>query len=184
MKHFGKLKMAAAVLACSAGMASAATVINPGDEVLSVGGIVTAGNGSSFQYDYQVSDDLFVREFALSAVGFNGGDDIEKIIASLTHGGGSSVTLEAMLNPDTDAGQGRVTFGGQFLNGMSFVSGDTFSILFRVADGKTTTSNVGVQTSFTAVDAPAPVPVPAAGALLLTALLSGGVVARRKKKAD
>ncbi|PZX13512.1 putative secreted protein [Palleronia aestuarii] len=181
MKHFTKIAATAVALSLSAGMASAVTTVNANDEVLSVGGVVTAGSGTSFQYDYQVSEDLFVREFALSAVGFNNGTDIEKIMASLIPGDGDSVMLDAAENTDTDAGAGRVTFGGAFLSGMSFQSGDTFSILFRVEDGSTTSSNVGVQASFTPVAAPTPVPVPAAGGLLLTALLAGGFAARRKK---
>lgn len=195
MNHFTKFAAAAAVLSFSAGMASAVTltdnvdfdptdgpqIIGANQDVRSTGGVINAAGGS-FKYDYQVSEDLFIRNFSLSVNGSNGGADINKLLGGF---GDMSQVVELMAQP-TNGGE-RVTFGGGILSGMAFTSGNTFSILFRVEDGQTLQSNVTPTVAFiteSPVTDAAPVPVPAAGGLLLTALAAGGFAARRKKKAD
>lgn len=57
------------------------------------------------------------------------------------------------------------------------------SFLFEVNDGGSVARKVGIELSFQQEEL-APIPLPATGGLLLADLAAGGVVARRKKKAD
>lgn len=171
------IKMAAAAAALSAfgTMASAVTTVNAGDDVIEQD-IVTAPDGS-VQFDFVADQDFSIPGFSLSAVGNSGGADISKIMVSFVPSNGDS-TLLTTSGTIGDAG-----FGGGTLTGFSVNEGDTWSILFEVADGQSVNRNVGVQVSFSP-DAIAPIPLPAAGGLLLAAVAAGGVVGRRKKKAD
>ena len=166
--------VAGALTVASLTGASAATTVTANENYISVGGVVNAPNGS-YQYDYVAGEDVTIDEFALSAVG-NTESDIESIQASFVPTTGETVVLEAISN-----GSSSVAFGGGFLSGLSLMAGESFSILFEVISGGMLASNVGVQVAFDTVDV-APVPVPAAGGLLVTALGAAGFAFRRRSK--
>ena len=163
--------LATAFTIASLSVASAATTIVANGNYIDVGGVVNAPNGT-FKYDYVAGGNLMVDEFALSAIA-NNASDIESIQASFVPTTGESVMLEL------DRGGNGAFGGGALLSGLTLAAGDAFSILFEVVGS--IKNNVGVQVSFSTSDI-APVPVPAAGALLLTALGAAGFVSRRRKK--
>lgn len=172
------IKMAAAAAAISAfgTMASAVTTVSAGEDIIEQG-LLTAPDGT-VQFDFVASGDFFIPGFGLSAIGNSGGADINKIMVSFI----PELAEPVMLSATGEIGNGQ-TFGGGLSTGFSVEDGDTFSVLFAVADGESVARNVGVQVAILP-EAIAPIPVPAAGGLLLAALAAGGVVARRKKKAD
>ena len=184
MNKIIKTAAAAAALSAFATMASAVTTVVstgerqffPSESLLASERILTAPDGF-VQFDFAAGEDLSIAEFDLAAVGNSGGADIDKIIVSFGSSDGESTLLT------TSGMTGSTALGGGTLAGFSVSEGDTWSILFRVADGQSLTRNVGVQVSFSP-EAIAPVPLPAAGGLLLAAVAAGGVVGRRKKKAD
>lgn len=165
-----KMTAAAAAFSMAGTAAFAVTDVSIGDDVIEQG-IVTAPDGS-VQFDFVANEDFTIPGFSLSAVGNSGGTDIGKISVSFVPSNGDD-TLLTTTGTIGDAG-----FGGGTLDGFNVAAGDTWSILFDVADGEEVARNVGVQLSFSPV---APIPLPAAGGLLLAALAAGGVVARRKK---
>lgn len=175
MNKVFKMAAAAAALSAFGTMASAVTTVNAGDDIIEQG-VVTAPDGS-VQFDFVAGEDFTIPGFSLSAVGNSGGADISKIMVSFVPDTGDS-TLLTTSGTIGDAG-----FGGGTLLGFSVNEGDTWSILFEVADGQSVARNVGVQVSFLPEEI-APIPLPAAGGLLLAAVAAGGVVGRRKKKAD
>lgn len=170
-----KIAAAAAALSAFATMASAVTTINAGDDIIEQG-IVTAPNGT-VQFDFVAGQDLTIPGFSLAAVGNSGGADIDKIMVSFVPENGKSTLL-------TSSGKiGDTAWGGGTMLGFSVNEGDSWSILFQVANGQSVKRDVGVELAFLP-EAVAPVPLPAAGVLLLAAVAAGGVVGRRKKKVD
>lgn len=161
----------AALAIASVTAASAATTITTNESYITTGGVVLPTNGS-YQYDYQALTDLSIANFALSAVGDS--DDITQLQAGFVPNNGANTVLVAFF-------AGSNVPGGGLLSGLTLSAGDTFSILFEVIAGGSLSKAVGVQVSFDTTP-PAPVPVPAAGVMLISALGAAGFAVRRKKK--
>lgn len=170
-----RIAVAAAALSAFGTTASAVTTVSAGADIIEQG-IVTAPDGS-VQFDFIAGQDLSISGFSLGAVGDSDGTDINKIMVGLAPSTGESALLT------TSGTIGEASFGGGTLLGFSVSEGDTWSILFQVANGESVARNVGVQLAFSP-EAVTPIPLPAAGSLLLGALVAGSVVVRRKKKAD
>lgn len=169
------MKMTAAAVALSAigTTASAVTTVSAGDDIIEQG-VISAPDGSA-QFDFVAGEDLTIPGFSLAAIGNSGGADINKITVSFMPPNDDSTLLTA------EGAIGNTGWGGGTLLGFSVSEGDTWSILFQVADGESLANNIGAHLAFSPVEITA-IPLPAGGSLLLAALAVGGVAAYRKKK--
>jgi hypothetical protein len=130
-----------------------------------------AAGGSGADFFFTIKDDLRINGISVSGSGTNGGTDIGN-------------TTFQIVNPDVGpAGYSLVgTFGttSSGLGGTDLVTdyevGDSFSVSFIT--NPTNAQPISYTVSFNT----SPVPVPAAGLLLMTAL-GGAAAMRRRKKA-
>lgn len=125
--------------------------------------------GSSVEFRFTALDELYIKEFSVSATGTNAEADIRDVrfgmVEPLT---GLFTTIESI---------GSVSAGISFIAGMKFDIGSIFSVIFE--DG--ITNDVAVTLSF-ATESVSPIPLPAAGFLLAPILLLGGVIGARRRK--
>ncbi|MEL7086886.1 MAG: VPLPA-CTERM sorting domain-containing protein, partial [Planctomycetota bacterium] len=149
--------------------AHAVTVVNIGDEivesqVLAVGGTVV--------FDFEVGpQDVKLIEFGLTGTGISGGSDVAAVTFTIT---GPDENTSAPQGFTTTFNFGTLSIAGTDLPDLNLLSGSKLSIKFL--DG--TVAPVDVKVAFDV----APIPLPAAGGMLLTGLAAAGFVARRKKK--
>lgn len=159
----------AAVMALGASVASAATVdvfvpTTPSNFTSSM----NVASGDSLVYTFTATEDTRVldRIFA-RATGTNAGLDVQNAMVGFN--GNLSPFDTVFTSPGAGAGDSNFA-------GFSVMLGDQFTFTFDNSNGA---DPLGTTLSFSNVAA---VPVPAAGLLLLTALIGGGVAARRKNK--
>jgi hypothetical protein len=172
---FNKIKglalAAGAAVALSAGSAAAVTVVDVGDNVLEQQLI---SPGGTVEFNFQATKALRVQDFIIQAIGSNAGADVLNLEVEVFGAGGNSLGVSGFGdNLSVNGSQGAGTI---FLQNQNLKGGETFSI--TVTDG--IQNNIGLQLVF---DAVAPIPLPAGGLLLGSALLAGGLVARRRKAA-
>lgn len=151
---------------------AAAATIAPGDN-FSTNFRLTEGGYVS--YSFVASEAMNVSQIAVAGTGFS-----DESLNSVTFGiVGSDVTYDFDL---IESGSQPDTFGAiGFINGFTANIGDTFALFFTKESGVNDASMaVSFQTS--ALEAPAPVPLPAAGGLLALALGGMGVAALRKRR--
>lgn len=171
--------MAASVVALAAmvgSVSAATTTFEIGDNELTANGddVLTntqlLGGGDSETIEFTALEDLFVLDFLLTGNGFNEGEDLMTVIFGVDRADGTRT--EDTFDEYRIRGSNAIAFGD--LEGFRLASGESFSFTYDYAGEK----NADVDMSFTT----SPIPVPAAGGLLLGALGLGGFVARRKKK--
>lgn len=179
-RHLAALAIAAGV-SVSAGAASAATAaaattsIEPGDDIFA---LAPLNPGSSVEYNFRAEEDLEIATFSVTANGFSGGSDIQNLTFGIRMQDGTerSTTFSQINRSD----RGSLANADAFFPGITLARNETFTFFF--ADGGNVNAReVIVDLVFEVTDI-APVPLPAAGGMLLTAVLGGGLVARRKKK--
>ncbi len=166
MSLLTKTFTAAAVAIALPAMAQAVTVTTD----------ISADQPYTFSYDlfpnttnefiFNVTEDLDIDGFALSGTGTNSGVDLSDVRF------GFALPADGKFTVIT---AGTIAAGFGFLEGGSFMAGDTFMIYFT--DG--VKNKVGTTLSFDTTS-PAAVPLPAAGGLLVLAI--GAVAAARRKK--
>ena len=169
----------------AAAMAAAALPVTAG-AVTVISGDITANESYSFaevlntgeqlRFDITAQEDVTVTSFSLSATGY--GTDL----ADVTFGFDGTPTNNSF---DTIIPGGEtISFAGDLIPGGSWQAGESFSVFVEDGIAGGLGDEVGITLSFaTAMEDMAPIPVPGAGALLLTALAGGAAVARRKKRA-
>lgn len=163
-----KIRTAALVAAMAVGAttASAATV----SETLSPSSFFTSAQnvaaGETFTYTFTASSPLRVLdELSAAATGTNG-DLRDNAQIGLNSG------LSSFASVTTTDGSARATSA---FAGFNLAKDESFTFTFDNTGGENV---IGTSLSFTT----APVPVPAAGLLLLTLMAGGGALARRKAK--
>jgi hypothetical protein len=175
---FDKFKFLAAAAVASvtltAGSAQAVTTVSVGDNILEQQ-ILQPGTTSVF--DFIALERLKVRDFILQATGFNAGQDVQNLIVEVTGALGTSLATLTFGGDGSIVVNGNQGAGTLSLVDQALDANDTFSI--SVTDG-VNQENVGLQLVFDATAAP--IPLPAGGVLLGSALLIGGVAARRRKE--
>ncbi len=175
MNYF-KTAAATAAIAIMPFAASAATVFTQdadlsADVGYSFSGTTSAGQ-SGGNFNFTVLEDFSINGFSLTASGTSSGTDIENTTYEITDPLDEESTFGFILTTGTSS------FGAAGVEGVTeFSAGDTFSVLFNTAPDAL--NPISYTVSFL-TEAPAPVPVPAAGLLLLTAL--GGTAAMRRRK--
>ena len=179
-----------ALLALSAGAVSAASFsFEQGDSSLSAGENVLLNTtltptDTSATQDFTAESDLRLSRFAVTGNGFSGGRDLIDVSFGYTQAGSTTskfftFTPEELAELDINDPVG----ARDSLPGFNVGTGDMFSVFANYGGGLDSV-DVDVAFSSTAVETPPnPIPVPAAGGLLLGALGLGGMIAR-KKKAD
>lgn len=158
--------------------------------VIAAPSIVTAATispgsnfGTSFQlteggyvsYSFTAAEALKVSEIAVAGTGFSNAS-LEGVAFGIV-GNDLSYSfdmIEAGSEPDTFAAIG-------FISGFTADIGETFAIYFTKNAGM---NNASMAVSFetSAIEAPAPVPLPAAGGMLALALSGMGLAALRKRR--
>jgi ABC-type glycerol-3-phosphate transport system substrate-binding protein len=179
LKRF-KALVAAAVAATlfSGGAALAATVVTAPTANIMAGNIVTSNqllnpNGNiQFQYTVQ-GGDLEIQGLQIQAIGSNSGTDVSNLDLTVTGLASTVGPFVPNLNVTGPIGSSFVELPDQVLS-----DGTVFTIF--VQDG--IVNAVSIQLSFATGDV-APIPLPAGGLLLGSALLMGGLAARRRKAA-
>ena len=155
-----------AAIVALAPMAASAVTVNAGDKVLEQG-IIPAGDGS-LTFSFDAGSDFNVNGFLVGGQGFNMGSDLQ--LVTFDGPGGTNYTFTSILT-----GPSGLSNGERFIPGFfSFDEGDTITFDFS---GNGNDDQVGIQVNFEAL----PVPLPAGGLLLLSALGAGVVASRRKK---
>ena len=137
--------------------------------------------GEEVTYTFDVLDDLTIRQFAVSGSGFDSGADL----VNVRYGFGYDIGTEdgvADNSYDQIFEYGTVASAVGSITGQTFEAGDFFFFSFLNTGDPSDAANDTVGTTV-AFDTVAPIPVPAAGFLLLGALGAGAVVGRRKKVA-
>lgn len=167
------LAAAALALVVSSGAALAVVVgpkdVSNGDSVADVG-ILIPGDTVSFQYN--AVDTFRVPDFSLTANGFSFGADISNLTIDLFRGGTLQQTLAfSPVNIGNPVSNATEIFGNLVLT-----SGDSFRVNVFETSGPNSLP-VLLTLTFAAV----PVPLPAGGLLLLTALAGGGMAMRRRR---
>ena len=177
MKMF-KSAILAAALSLSAGAASAVTV--PADGLLSLStpaggfaGVALAG-GPTTTFTFEATEDLKITGLSFSALGFNSGNDVANLTFGYNTSFGSPASKEfdageILPIPFTTSADAETSFAS-----FNLAAGETFTFFMDNGDGDFFVIGSG---NFTV----AAVPLPAAGLMLLTALLGAGVVARRRQ---
>ncbi len=166
-----------------AGAVSAATV-GP-DGFLSVGdqgfGSTILDPNTNDQFKFTASEALRIKDFSVTGNGFNEGDDLMQLTFGTNRTGTTGVYDQSGTFDMTEIKfRGDVANAGDFLDGFTLAANESFYFLFSYGNGS---DPLLANVTFDAI-APAPVPLPAAGGMLLFALGATGYVARRKKKAD
>lgn len=170
MQTYMKTLVAAATVAMLPMTASAVTV---GEDIFAGGSYTNVGElfpNDTLDFSFDVQEALDIETISIAATGTNGGLDLGAV--TFSYNGGPSQSFGTINN-----------FGGvgaafSFIpGGGPFAAGDTVTISFL--DG--IVRKVGVTVSFDTAEI-APIPLPAAGLMLLTVLAGGTAVARRKAK--
>lgn len=134
--------------------------------------------GENITYNFDVLDTLVIRNFAVAGTGFDSGADLMNV----RFGYGLTGETDVATTPYSQIFEfGTVASAIGSIDGQTFSEGDSFFFTFA-NNGDGTDANqdlVGTTVSFDV----APIPVPAAGFLLLGALGAGALVGRRKKAA-
>lgn len=162
--------LAAAALAALPMMASAVTVntdISLGDAPSVPAAVAPTDSGATF--NFTALDRFAVDEISLTANGSNSGQDILGSSYSVLVNGLTTLAPTAFSNVISFGTQG---IGFAFVPGGIFNTGDVFTVVFDENSPRALSYTVSFTTS--------PIPVPAAGLLLLTAL--GGAAALRRRK--
>ena len=158
---------AAAIAIALLPLSAAAVTIGPGEAYTEVG---TLTPGGTLVFEFKVAADLDIDTFSISATGTSAGDDIRNV--TFAYDGVTGDTFDNVF------AAGRVGAGFDFVPGFGpYAAGDVFSFTFT--DG--ITNDVGITLSFETV-LPAVIPVPAAGGMLLLALLAAGALVRRRPR--
>lgn len=169
-----KTLLVAAALLTSPVAAFAITEADPAvitvDQSFSFSQTIASGVGAA-DFFFTVADRLRINGIAVSGTGTNGGTDIGNTTFEITN---PAVGPEGFSFIGT-FGTASAGFGGTDII-TDFIVGDRFAVFFD-----TTPANVN-SISYTVSFDTSPVPVPAAGLLLLTAL-GGAAAMRRRKKA-
>ena len=152
----------AAVLAMP--MAASAVTVAPGDQEFSAFSLAPGGT-ASFSYDSVTP--VRVEVIATSGTGFNDGADLATVMFGVN---GADTSFTTIVDNSPQTGSTASAIGSL----PSFVTSGPFTLDFTSSAGAT--SNVQLTYSFIV----SAVPIPAAGGLLLAALLAGAVAARRK----
>lgn len=134
--------------------------------------------GEEITYTFDVLDTLTIQRFAVAGTGFDSGSDLMNVRFGYGLAGESDVATSPY---EQIFEYGSVASAVGSINGQTFSAGDSFFFSFANNGDGTDANNdlVGTTVSFDV----APIPVPAAGFLLLGALGAGAVVGRRKKAA-
>lgn len=189
---FGKttstMAAGAVALVALAGSASAATwtfeagdaSINAGENVLINTSLTPTDTFASI--DFTAEEAVRLSRFAVTGNGFSGGNDLTNVSFGYTRAGETTSKFFTFTPEElADLEDNEPVGARDFLDGrFTLAAGDMFSVFAEYFGGE---DNVDVDIAFSsnAVDEPNPIPVPAAGGLLLGALGLGGFVARRKK---
>lgn len=168
-----------AVLASLPMAASAVTVFETDvmvDQDYTVVGRVTPGDTTEFTFN--IMDDLQILDVAIAGTGTNGSSDVSNVTFSRDNpvlaAQGFAFTIGSGAPNSSGAGNSIVAGG-------SYMAGDTFTISFF--DGIEDVVGLTLSFSTFAPDTIAPVPLPAAGGMLLLGMAGLGAIARRKDKA-
>lgn len=167
------------------GAVSAATYAGNADNTdfsLAVGDFFTGSaniaGGESITYNFDVTETILVSNFAAAGTGHDSGNDLMNIRFGYALAGAT----DAATIPYSQIFEfGSVAAAVGSISGQRFDAGDNFFFTFANL-GDATDANrdlVGTTVSFDV----APIPVPAAGFLLLGALGAGALMGRRKKAA-
>ena len=161
-----KTLMMAAAIALTAPLAASAATINIVKNGFYSGGEPTLASGSSVSFGFEALEDLRVLNFvSITGNGTNSGNDLTKV----------SYGINGVMETFTYTGTSATAAAAVQLPGFKLLAGDTFTIDFEYAQGGART--VDVDYSFVT----APVPVPAAGLMLLSGL-GGLAIARRRAR--
>lgn len=160
-----KALVAAAAIALAPIASHAATVVT-GGFFDSFATVLTGGLG--FSSDFVAGEDIFV-DVTFSASG------LPANVSLLMYGVDSAVTAY-----DVSA-FGSLATGTGSLVGLSFAAGDLFSIV--IAPTAALTANTEVGFSMAATAAPAPIPLPAAGWMLIAGVAGIAAAARKRNAA-
>ena len=155
-----------AAIVALAPVAASAVTVSAGDKILEQGKIA-AGNGSLL-IEFEAATDFNVNGFLVGGQGFNMGSDL--MLASFDGPDGMTYTFTSIVSNDDGLSNGERFIPGFY----QFKAGDTMEFDFS---GNGNVDQIGVQVNFEAN----PVPLPAGGLLLLSALGAGVVASRRKK---
>lgn len=167
------MKNLLAQVACVAALAfpitAQAVTVNVGDSILetqelSVGGTVT--------FTFTAGSDLRLTNIGLLGVGQNNGIDLENVEYAVTAGSNPPTTPVGFDEISIFFGPFRT--GGANVADINLLSGEVLTILFTDGIAFPIDLRVGFDV--------APVPLPAAGGMLLSGLIFAGFVARRRKK--
>lgn len=164
MNAMKTIAAAAVSVAAFAGTASAITV-QAGDLIRETGVLQVGGQ---LVFDFTFQDSVNVTNFAMSASGTNGGNDIGNVTFGFEEPTSNSFAVTV---------NGTAASGTGFLPGGTFNAGDMLRVI--VNDGIQKPVTIGL--AFDALEI-APVPLPAAGGLLLVALAGGGAASAWKKR--
>lgn len=150
-----------------------ASTISVGDNYGNNFGLTTGGYVS---FAFTAADAMEISEIAVAGTGFSNAGLGSVIFGRV----GSNVIhafdiIEFGDAPDTHAAIG-------FIEGFTLNLGETFSLFFEKTAGSFD-ANMAFSFETSAVEAPAAVPLPAAGGLLALALAGFGAIATRRRRA-
>lgn len=176
---------AAAIPALTAGAASAATIemgstdLRAGDAVLVNANLAP---GTTDSVIFTAIEALRIDEFSLTGNGFSRGADLMLVSFGYTGAASGGLSVSETFD-DEDDGDAIIPGASQsiafdFLDGFSLSPGESFEFFFA-SGSRDGARNVDIDLAFETV---APVPVPAAGGLLIGALGAAGLFARRRRK--
>ncbi len=156
--------------ALSTGAATAAPIF--ADQPYTFGTVLS--NQFSTAFSFEVAEDLDIASFVVNATDTNGGSDI--ISTTFSYNVVSGATFDTVFSSSGTLGDpGATGTGFSFIPGWGgYATGDVINFAFNAA----VVDDVSLGLSFQTTQ-PTSVPIPATGALLLTAL---GAVALRKRR--
>ncbi len=130
------------------------------------------------EFKFNVKDDLQILDIAIAGTGTNGSSDVSNVTFTRDNpvlaAQGFAFTIGSGLPNSSGAGNSIVA-------GASYMDGEAFTISFF--DGIDDVVGLTLSFSTFAPDTIAPVPLPAAGGMLLLGLAGLGAISRRKGKA-
>ncbi|UWQ23215.1 hypothetical protein [Jannaschia sp. W003] len=174
------LKITAAALAATLALgtgAQAATSIGKNDAITVTDKLPKTAGVDSQTISFMATEALKLTGAVIGATGSNSGDDLAKLLVNFFIDG----VLQAQkdftpINVFGTVGEGRAGFTPPTFN---IASGQTFS--FEVFEDSGNVSG-NAQVGLSATVATAPVPVPAAGVLMLSLMAAGGFASRRRSR--